>query len=53
MTSKGKEGCFIASALFLPVDFGRKDWSFCSCSLQRKGYMAEVLILKLFVATAM
>lgn len=53
MTSKGKEGRFIASVRFLPVDFGRKGWSFCSASLQMKGYVAEVFILKLFGAIAM
>lgn len=41
MTSKRKEGCFMASSLFLPVDFGRSDWTFCSQSPQQKGYRAE------------
>lgn len=28
VTRKGKEGCFIASALFLSGEFGRKYWFF-------------------------
>lgn len=53
VTRKGKEGCFIASALFLSGDFGRKDWSLRSWSLQQKGHVAEVFDLKLFAATVM
>lgn len=41
MTSKRKEGCFMASALFLPVDFGRSDWTFCSRSPRQKGCRTE------------